>query len=83
VGHWLTDEVLDGVERLQVVAAEAGMSMAQLALAWVLRERNVAAAIVGATRPEQIEENCAAAGRTLDDDVLTAIDKAVGEVLDR
>jgi aryl-alcohol dehydrogenase-like predicted oxidoreductase len=83
VGHWLTDEVLDGVERLRVVAAEAGMSMAQLALAWVLRERNVASAIVGATRPEQIEENCAAAGRTLDDDVLTAIDKAVGEVLDR
>jgi len=49
----------------------------------VLRERNVASAIVGATRPEQIEENSAAAGRTLDDDVLTAIDKAVGEVLDR
>jgi aryl-alcohol dehydrogenase-like predicted oxidoreductase len=57
--------------------------MAQLALAWVLRERNVASAIVGATRPEQIEDNCAAAGRTLDDDELTAIDKAVGEVLDR
>jgi aryl-alcohol dehydrogenase-like predicted oxidoreductase len=83
VGHWLTDEVLDAVERLRVVAAEAGLSMAQLALAWVLRERNVASAIVGATRPEQIEDNCAAAGRTLDDDVLTAIDKAVGEVLDR
>ena len=83
VGHWLTDEVLDAVDRLRVVAAEAGLSMAQLALAWVLREPNVASAIVGATRPEQIEENCAAAGRTLDDDVLTAVDKAVGEVLDR
>jgi aryl-alcohol dehydrogenase-like predicted oxidoreductase len=83
VGHFLTDEVLDAVERLRVVAAEAGLSMAQLALAWVLREPNVASAIVGATRPEQIEENCAAAGRTLDDDVLTAVDKAVGEVLDR
>jgi aryl-alcohol dehydrogenase-like predicted oxidoreductase len=83
VGHWLTDDVLDAVERLRVVAAEAGVSMAQLALAWVLRDPNVASAIVGATRPEQLQDNCAAAGRVLDDDVLAAVDKAVAEVLDR
>ncbi|HEY2959365.1 MAG TPA: aldo/keto reductase family protein [Actinomycetota bacterium] len=83
VGHWLTDDVLDAVERLRVVAAEAGVSMAQLALAWVLRDQNVASAIVGATRPEQLRDNCAAAGRVLDDDVLAAVDKAVAGVLDR
>jgi len=83
VGHWLTEDVLDAVERLRAVAHEAGMSMAQLALAWVLSEPDVASAIVGATRVGQLEENCEAAGRTLDDDVLAAVDKAVGEVLVR
>jgi aryl-alcohol dehydrogenase-like predicted oxidoreductase len=83
VGHWLTEDVLDAVERLRAVADEAGLSMAQLALAWVLSERNVASAIVGATRVGQLEDNCAAAGRDLDDDVLAAVDKAVGEVLVR
>jgi aryl-alcohol dehydrogenase-like predicted oxidoreductase len=83
VGHWLTEDVLDAVERLRAVAHEAGMSMAQLALAWVLSEPDVASAIVGATRVGQLEENCGAAGRTLDDDVLAAVDKAVGEVLVR
>jgi aryl-alcohol dehydrogenase-like predicted oxidoreductase len=82
VGHWLTDEVLDAVERLRVVAGEAGLSLAQLALAWVLREPNVASAIVGASRPEQLEENCAAAGRRLDPEVLAAVDKAVAGVLE-
>jgi len=81
VGHWLTDDVLDAVERLRAVAEEAGMSMPQLALAWVLSEPNVASAIVGATRTAQLEENCEAAGLALDDDVLAAVDKAVGEVL--
>jgi aryl-alcohol dehydrogenase-like predicted oxidoreductase len=83
VGHWLTEDVLDAVERLRAVAHEAGMSMAQLALAWVLSEPDVASAIVGATRVGQLEENCEAAGRSLDDDVLAAVDKAVGEVLVR
>jgi aryl-alcohol dehydrogenase-like predicted oxidoreductase len=83
VGHWLTDDVLDAVERLRAVAEEAGMSMPQLALAWVLSEPNVASAIIGATRTRQLEEDCEAAGRALDDDVLAAVDKAVGEVLIR
>ncbi len=54
--------------------------MAQLALAWVLREPNVAAAITGASRPEQVEENAAASGIELDDETLRAIDEAVGSV---
>ena len=56
--------------------------MAQLALAWVLREPAVASAIVGASRPGQLEETCAAAGRRLDDEVLAAVDKAVAGVLE-
>jgi aryl-alcohol dehydrogenase-like predicted oxidoreductase len=58
------------------------MSLAQLALAWVLRGPNVASAIVGASRPAQLEENCAAAGRVLDAEVLAAVDKAVAGVLE-
>jgi aryl-alcohol dehydrogenase-like predicted oxidoreductase len=56
--------------------------MAQLALAWVLRTGTVASAIVGASRPEQLEDSCAAAGRHLDDEVLAAVDKAVAGVLE-
>ena len=82
VGRFLTDEVLDAVERLRVVADEAGLTLAQLALAWVLREPAVASAIVGASRPAQLEENCAAAGRRLDAEVLAAVDKAVAGVLE-
>jgi aryl-alcohol dehydrogenase-like predicted oxidoreductase len=81
VGRWLGDDVLDAVERLRAIADEAAMTMAQLALAWVLREPNVASAIVGASRPEQLEETCAAAGRILDAEVLAAVDKAVAEVV--
>jgi aryl-alcohol dehydrogenase-like predicted oxidoreductase len=81
VGRWLTDEVLEAVERLRAVAEEAGMSMAQLALAWVLHEPDVASAIVGASRPAQLEDNCAASGRSLDADVLAAVDKAVAGVV--
>src|SRR4029453_18394383 len=77
VGRFLTDEVLEAVEGVRVVANEAGLSMAQLALAWVLRDQTVASAIVGASRPEQLDDNCAAAGRRLDAEVLAAVDKAV------
>ena len=57
--------------------------MSQLALAWILRQDNVAAAIIGATRPEQVHENAAAAGVELSDDTLAAIDEAVGAVVIR
>jgi len=83
IRHLLNDEVLTAVDRLRTVADEAGMTVAQLALAWVLREPNVAAAIIGASRPSQLEENCAAAGRQLDADVLAAAEKAVAEVVER
>jgi aryl-alcohol dehydrogenase-like predicted oxidoreductase len=82
VGRFLTEEVLDAVERLRVVADEAGLSMAQLALAWVLRDPTVASAIVGASRPDQLEETCAASGCHLDTEVLAAVDKAVAGVLE-
>ena len=61
-----TPAVIEGVERLKPLAAEAGVSMAQFALAWVLREPNVASAIIGASRPEQIDDNAAASGLTID-----------------
>ncbi|HZA84782.1 MAG TPA: aldo/keto reductase, partial [Actinomycetes bacterium] len=61
---------------------EAGLTMAQLALAWVLRQPSVASAIVGASRPDQLEDTCAAAGRHLDAEVLAAVDKAVVGVLE-
>ena len=75
------DDVLEAVKRLRPVAEGLGISMAQLALAWVLREPNVASAITGASRPEQVEENAAASGIELDDETLRAIDEAVGAVV--
>jgi aryl-alcohol dehydrogenase-like predicted oxidoreductase len=82
IKQWLRDEVLEAVQRLRPVADQAGMTMAQLAIAWVLSNDNVASAIVGASRPAQIEENVAAAGRSLDADVLAAIDDALGSVVE-
>jgi aryl-alcohol dehydrogenase-like predicted oxidoreductase len=63
---WTRPEVFQAVEKLRPLAAEAGASMAQFALAWVLREPNVAAAIVGASRPEQLDDNAAASGMAVD-----------------
>ena len=72
-------ELLERVQRLRPVADELGLSMAQLALAWVLREENVASAIIGATRPEQVEDNAAASGVELDPATLERIDEILGE----
>ena len=77
------DEVLERVQRLGPIAEDVGVTMAQLALAWVLREENVAAAIVGASRPEQVEENAGASGISLDDATLQAIDEALADVVVR
>jgi aryl-alcohol dehydrogenase-like predicted oxidoreductase len=71
------DDVLEAVQRLRPIADGLGITMAQLALAWVLREPNVASAIVGASRPEQVEDNAAASGTELDDATLRAIDEAL------
>jgi 1-deoxyxylulose-5-phosphate synthase len=77
IGQWLTRPVLDAVDRLWPIAEEAGLTMAQLCLAWVLRQDNVAAAIVGASRPEQVHENARAADVRLSADTLRAIDEAL------
>jgi aryl-alcohol dehydrogenase-like predicted oxidoreductase len=74
------DDVLEAVQRLRPIADGLGITMAQLALAWVLRQENVASAIVGASRPEQVEDNAAASGVDLDAETLGAIDEAVGDV---
>ena len=77
------DDVLRAVQNLAPIAEGLGITMAQLALAWVLREENVAAAIVGASRPSQVEENAAASGIELDEATLKAIDDAVADVVVR
>jgi aryl-alcohol dehydrogenase-like predicted oxidoreductase len=77
------DDVLEAVQRLVPIAEGLGVTMAQLALAWVLREDNVASAITGASRPEQVEENAAASGIELDIATLQAIDDAVADVVVR
>jgi len=81
VNRFLTEETLEAVQRLQPIAEGLGISLAQLALAWVLREPNVASAIIGATRPEQVEQNAAASGVDLDDETLAAIDEALAGVV--
>jgi aryl-alcohol dehydrogenase-like predicted oxidoreductase len=73
------DAVLERVQLLRPIADELGITMAQLALAWVLREPNVASAILGASRPEQIEDNVRASGVELGEDVLQRIDEALGD----
>jgi aryl-alcohol dehydrogenase-like predicted oxidoreductase len=79
----LTDDVLTAVQRLAPIAADAGLSMAQLAVAWTLQNPNVSAAIVGATRPEQVRENVKAAGVRLDAALMSRIDVALGDVVVR
>jgi aryl-alcohol dehydrogenase-like predicted oxidoreductase len=75
----LDDAVLEAVDRLRPIAEEAGLSMAELALAWVLRRPEVASAIVGASRPEQVHANAKASGIELAPDTLAAIEDALGD----
>jgi aryl-alcohol dehydrogenase-like predicted oxidoreductase len=75
---WLQDDVLGRVQRLAPVAERLGVSMAQLALAWVLRQANVASAIVGASRPGQVHDNAAASGVELDAATLAEIEAILG-----
>jgi aryl-alcohol dehydrogenase-like predicted oxidoreductase len=83
IDQLIEPRVLEAVQRLRAVAEQAGLSMVELALAWVLREPNVASAIVGASRPEQVYANAAASGVELDGDTLAAIDAALGDVVVR
>ncbi|MGZ4547453.1 MAG: aldo/keto reductase family protein [Blastococcus sp.] len=80
---YLTDEILTRVQGLRAVADDLGLSMAQLAVAWVLQNPNVAAAIIGASRPEQVADNVKAAGVTLEADVMKRIDGILGDVVER
>jgi aryl-alcohol dehydrogenase-like predicted oxidoreductase len=80
IGRRLTDDTLEAVAKLAPIADEVGLSMTQLALAWILRRDEVASAIIGASRPEQVHENVAASGHTLSPDVLEAIDAALGDI---
>ena len=81
IDKWLEDPVLSAVQKLTPLAKEAGLSMAQLALAWVLQNSNVSAAIIGASRPEQVIENAKASGTKLEVALLTAIDDVLQPVI--
>jgi aryl-alcohol dehydrogenase-like predicted oxidoreductase len=81
IDRLIEEPVLEAVQRLRPVAEQAGLTMAQLALAWVLRQQDVASAIVGASRPEQVRANASASGIALGEDTLAAIDEALGEAV--
>src|SRR6185312_8260078 len=83
IARLMEDDVLTAVQRLKPLAEQAGLTMAQLGVAWVLQNPNVSSAIVGATRPSQLEDNVQAAGVKLDADLLKAIDEVVGPIVVR
>ncbi|MFC5287642.1 aldo/keto reductase family protein [Actinokineospora guangxiensis] len=83
ISRWLRDDVLTAVQGLTPLAEQAGLSLAQLAIAWVLQNPNVASAIIGASRPEQVTENVKAAGVKLEDDLLAKIDEVLEGVVER
>ncbi|MBL7500679.1 aldo/keto reductase family protein [Frankia sp. CNm7] len=80
IGRLMSDDVLRAVQELRPVADDAGLSLAQLAVAWVLQNDNVASAIIGASRPEQVRENVKAAGVTLAPEILARVDEVLGSV---
>jgi aryl-alcohol dehydrogenase-like predicted oxidoreductase len=83
ISRWMDDDILTRVQGLVPLAEQAGLSMAQLAIAWTLQNPNVSSAIVGASRPEQVTDNVKASGAVLDADLLTAIDDVLGEAVER
>jgi aryl-alcohol dehydrogenase-like predicted oxidoreductase len=80
ISRWMRDEVLEAVQRLKPIADEAGLTIGQLSLAWVLANSNVSSAIIGATKPKQIKENVKASGVKLSAEQLKAIDSALGNL---
>ena len=83
ISRWMRDDVLERVQQLKPIAADAGLTMAQLAVAWVLQNDNVSTAIVGASRPDQVSDNVRAAGVRLDADAMKAIDEVIEPVVVR
>ncbi len=82
ISRLLRDEVLEAVQKLRPVAEQAGLTMPQLAIAWVLQNPNVSAALVGASRPEQLDDSVKASGVVLDADTMAAIDAALAPVVE-
>ncbi|MEQ4500907.1 aldo/keto reductase family protein [Nocardioides kribbensis] len=83
ISRWMKDDVLERVQQLQPIADEAGLTLAQLAIAWVLHNPNVSSAIIGASRPEQVTDNVKAAGVRLEDEALRRIDEVLDPVVER
>jgi len=83
ITRFLRDGVLERVEKLRPVADELSLTMAQLAVAWVLQNDNVSAALIGASRPEQVAENVAASGVVIPAELMARIDEALGDVVER
>ena len=83
IKRMLTDDILGRVQKLKPLAEEAGLSMAQLAVAWVLQNPNVSSAIIGASRPEQVRDNVKAAGVKLEASLLGRIDEVLGDAVVR
>jgi aryl-alcohol dehydrogenase-like predicted oxidoreductase len=83
IKRWMNDDVLKRVQLLEPLAKKAGLTMAQLAVAWTLQNDNVASAIIGASRPQQVTDNVAAAGVKLDDDLMAKIDEVLDPVVER
>jgi aryl-alcohol dehydrogenase-like predicted oxidoreductase len=83
IRRFMTDEVLGRVAELEAVAKEVDLTQAQLAVAWVLQNDNVAAAIIGASRPEQVHENVRAAGVEIPEELMTRIDDILGDLVER
>jgi len=83
ISRWMRDSLLAKVQQLKPIADEAGLSLAQLAVAWTLQNPDVSAAIIGATRPEQVRENVQAAGVKLDAGLLRRIDEGLGDDIER
>ena len=81
--RWMREDVLARVQQLVPIAEELSLTMAQLAVAWVLQNDNVAAAIIGASRPEQVRENVAASGVVIPAELMARIDDVLGEVVER
>ncbi|MFS0734857.1 aldo/keto reductase family protein [Microbacterium sp. 1P10UB] len=82
IKRFLETKTLEAVQKLKPVAEQAGLTMPQLAIAWVLQNPNVASALVGASRPEQLADTVKASGVRLDADTLAAIDEALGDVVE-
>ena len=83
IKRFMADDVLTRVQQLAPIADELDLTMAQLAVAWVLQNDNVAAALVGASRPEQVAENVKAAGVKIPAELMARIDEVLGDVVER